>query len=119
MKLTEFFSKPMEIRNRSKEQTTDSMKDDVYWYILDHDRLHKDYFFPIANKIKGLEECGDDMVLELYMPMINKGCKEYFKHKNMEGKLGKKFPLDMREELCRRLHDHFFDDVSNDKYKLG
>ena len=119
MKLNEFFSKPMEIRQKGKEQTTDNMKDDLYWYMLDHDRLHKDYFLPIAKKIKGLKECGDDMVLELYMPMVVKGCKEYHKKNQMEGKLGKKFPKELRDELCRKLHSHFFKDVQSNKYKLG
>ena len=119
MKLYEFFSKPMEVRQVGKEQTTDNMKDELYWYILDHDRLHKDYFFPIAKKLKGLKECSDTMVLELFMPMVIKGCKEYYKKHHMEGKLGKRFPEELREEICRRLHDHFFTDVKTDKYKLG
>jgi hypothetical protein len=37
----------------------------------------------------------------------------------MQGKLGKLFTKEMREELCHRLHDHFYDDVTKGQYKLG
>lgn len=119
MTLNEFFSKPMEIQNRGKEETSDKMKDELYWYILDHDKLHKDYFFPIAKQLKGMKECDDNTILELYMPLVIKACREFHKQHKLAGKLGKEFPKKMREELCRRLHDHFFNDIKSDKYKLG
>lgn len=121
MILKEFFSKPIDIsaNQKSREDTRNIKKDDLFWYILDHDKLHKDYFFPIAKKIKTLKECDANQILELYMPMVKKGCKEYYEYKKLNGKLGKLFPKDMREELCHRLHDHFFDDVKHDKYSIG
>ena len=121
MKLIEFFSKPIDIKQSQKDEKSSSnnIEDDLFWYILDHDRLHKDYFFPIAKQIKKIKNCGPDQVLELYMPMVNKGCKEYYHSKKMEGKLGKCFPKEMREELCQRLHDHYYNDIVNEKYKLG
>ena len=121
MILKEFFSKPIDIsaNQKSREDTKNIKKDDLFWYILDHDKLHKDYFFPIAKKIKTLKDCGPDEIIELYMPMVKKGCKEYYEHKKLSGKLGKLFPDDMREELCHQLHDHFFDDVQHDKYSIG
>lgn len=120
MKLFEFFSKPINVSSSQKDDNQNKIKkDDLFWFILDHDKLHKDYFFPIAKKIKSLKECPSEMVLELYMPMVNQGCKEYYSHKKLSGRLGKLFPKDMREELCHRLYDHYRDDIKNDRYKLG
>ena len=84
--------------------------DDLFWYILDHDKLHKDYFFPIAKKIKKLKECDDTMVYEMFMPMVVK---------EMKGKMGERFPVKMREGLCKRMYDHYRDDINKDRYKIG
>ena len=119
MKLLEFFNKPMDVNQKKKDKENPDFKDELFWYILDHDKLHKDYFFPIANKLKKLKECGPEMVLELYMPMVEKGCKEFYHTKKMQGKLGAVFPLKFRESMCHRLHDQFYDDVQADNYKLG
>ena len=120
MKLMEFFGKPVDMyKEMSKERNGDHIGDDLFWYIIDHDKLHKDYFFPIAKKLKSLKECGREMVLELYMPMVNKGCKEFYSEKKLDGRLGKVFPAQLRESICERLHDHYFDDIRNGRYKLG
>lgn len=121
MKLLEFFSKPIDIRSnqKNKHQNNNVKTDDLFWYIIDHDKLHKDFFFPIARKLKNLKECDAEMVLELFMPMVKKGCKEFYVHEKMDGKLGKIFPKDLREELCHRLYDHYKDDIQKDKYNLG
>ena len=95
------------------------MNDDLFWFILDHDKLHKDYFFPIAKKLKKIKECGDEMIREIFMPMVVKGCKEYYADKKLNGRLSKKFPLEMREELCKRLYNQYNEDIKKDKYKLG
>lgn len=119
MLLNEFFSKPIEIDQKHKDVNSAKKEDDLFWYILDHDKLHKDYFFPIAKKLKKLKECGDSTIFELFMPMVVKGCREYYAGNKMEGKLGKEFPMEMREELCKRLYDHFREDLKQDKYQLG
>ncbi len=121
MLLKEFFSKSLEVTSpQSKDkQDTSKMDDDLFWYILDHDKLHKDYFFPIARKLKNIKECGNEMIYELFMPMVVKGCREYYADKKLTGKLGKKFPLEMREGLCKKLYDHYQENIKKDKYKIG
>lgn len=120
MLLKEFFSKSLEFQGQLKNSHNHDLdKDDLFWYIIDHDKLHKDYFFPIAKKIHKLKECGPTMVLELFMPMVKKGCKEYYTYKEMKGKLGKSFPLTIREELCQKLYDHYKEDILKEKYKIG
>ena len=121
MLLKEFFSKPIDIEQNQKnnKQEMQGLHDDLFWFILDHDKLHKDYFFPIAKKLKENGVCDTPKILELFMPMVVKGCREYYEDKKLKGKLGKVFSKELREELCKRLYDHFKEDVKKDKYKLG
>lgn len=119
MKLYEFFSKPIEIGKKGQNLDVDKLSDDLFWYIIDHDKLHKDYFFPIANKLRKMKQCEPEQVLELFMPMVIKGCKEYYQDKELTGKLGKEFPKELRDGMCHRLYDQYSEDIKKDKYKLG
>lgn len=121
MKLVEFFSRPLDIASNQKgrDEQTNVKKDDLFWFMLDHDKLHKDYFFPIARKLKKNSNCTPETVLELFMPMVKQGCKEYYSKNKLKGKLGRVFPKDLREEMCQRLYDHYRDDIQNEKYQIG
>ena len=121
MFLKEFFSKPIDIdvNQKTKSEQTQSQMDDLFWFIVDHDKLHKDYFFPVARQIKKMKECTESEVLEMFMPMVIKGCKEFYIHENMKGKLSKCFPKDLREDICKRLYDHYVEDIKAGKYNLG
>lgn len=119
MLLNEFFKPTQEVGQKKADEQNPKLGDDLFWFIIDHDKLHKDYFFPIAKKLHSLKECGPEMILDMFMPMVIKGCKEYYADKKMTGKLGKTFSKELREELCQRLYDHYNDDVKKDIYKLG
>lgn len=121
MLLKEFFSVPLSIDQNQKKpnDVNQNWQDDLFWYILDHDRLHKDYFFPIAKKLKSLKECGTRQIVELFMPMVVKGCKEFYLERDMKERMSKCFPLDLREDLCQRLYDHYKDDIQKNKYVIS
>ena len=53
------------------------------------------------------------------MPMVNKGCKEYYHEKKLKGHLGKIFTKELRQDTCERLYDHYKEDIIKGKYKLG
>ena len=118
MLLTEFFKPSFEPKQK-KDKQDPKINDDLFWFMIDHDRLHKDYFFPIAKKLRKLENYRPEMILNTFMPMVIKGCREYYADKKMQGKLGKVFSKDLREEMCKRLYDHYKDDIKKDVYKLG
>jgi hypothetical protein len=121
MLLNEFFGKSIKpIKDKNKGQDNGNLSDDLFWYIVDHDKIHKDYFFPIAKKIKNKKEDLDkEQVVSELMPMVVKGCKEYYAHKKLKGRLGQVFSKELRKEMCERIFDHYKEDVANDKYKLG
>jgi hypothetical protein len=122
MLLNEFFGKAIDASKKVSAKKDDDKKinDEVFWFIIDHDKLHKDYFHPIGSKIKRQGKNADrEKLIKEFMPMVEKGCKEFYHKNKMVGKLGKLFPKEMREELCGKLCDHYCDDVLQDKYTLA
>lgn len=110
MLLKEFFGKPLEISDsRDIRSKQDTQSDRVLSFILEHDRLYKDYLIPLLDKVKKSNQKGKldqiDHVAE-FLPLVNKGCKEYYAHHNLKEKLGKLFPRQFREDLCKKLFDY-------------
>ena len=111
MLLTEFFGKAKQIHLKpGKDKDENKMHDELFWFILDHDRLHKDYFFPISKKIK--QNIDQKEILDDLMEMVKKGCKEFYTHNKMEGKLGKLFPEELRKDICQKLYDHYQENLN-------
>jgi hypothetical protein len=123
MLLKEFFGKPVDMyKEMSKNREDKSIQDDLFWYIIDHDKLHKDFFHPVAVKLKKANKDGKidkEEMCDAFMPMVEKGCKEYYSHKKLSGRLGKVFSKELRQDMCERLYDHYREDIVKDKYKLG
>jgi hypothetical protein len=121
MLLNEFFGHSINLKTSDKKDDK-NQSDELFWYFIDHDKLHKDYVMPIAQKIKHSHKKGTvdvKALVDSFMPMVEKGCMEFYHKKKLEGSPGKVFPKEMREELCQRLYDHYCDDVLKDEYKLG
>jgi hypothetical protein len=124
MLLNEFFGKSIDIKKSSSDEKHDDKNtaNELFWYFLDHDRLHKDYVIPLARKIKHAhhtESLNKSKFVKEFMPMVNKGCLEYYEENDLKGRPETLFSKDLREELCEKLYDHFCDDIVKDKYKLG
>lgn len=117
MKLLEFFGRTVNPKTSPDKENEKFSKDDLFWFLVDNDNLHKTYFFPIAKKIKKQEP--RNKIIKDFLPMVNKGCLEFSKKEKILGKPSKLFPKDLREELCQKLYDHYRDDVIRDQYNLG
>lgn len=123
MLLNEFFGKPADIgKKMSKDQDDQKLGDELFWYIVDHDRLHKEFFHPLATKIKKQQDGGkvdkEKTVLE-FAPMVKKGCLEFFKSKKMKGHPEKIFNKELFKDMCEKLYDHYSQDIQKDQYTLG
>ena len=130
MKLYEFFGN---IKHDNKEDKEDpanqqraekeqEMADDLFWFILDNDRLHKEFFLPLAKDIakKHKEKSNEDTHdYKLWMPMVSAACVQYFKKRDVEGNPAEVFNKKFRSELCQRLADHHHKDIIDNAYKLG
>ena len=123
MLLNEFFGKPADIgKKMSKDQDDQKLGDELFWYIVDHDRLHKEFFHPLATKIKKQQDGGkvdkEKTVLE-FAPMVKKGCLEFFKSKKMKGHPEKIFNKELFKDMCEKLYDHYSQDIQKGQYTLG
>lgn len=130
MKLFEFFGNinhnPNEANDRDPEalgkEQEQELSDQVFWYILDHDDLHKKHFMDLAKEIRNTnkENSKDDTHdWKLWMPMVKEGCMEFFKEHKVDGHPADTFHKEFRVDLCKRLADHHHKDIIKDEYKLG
>jgi hypothetical protein len=118
MLLTEFFGKSIDINKElSKKRDDKGITDEVFWYIIDHDKLHKDHFHDIADKIKKTKDHDKESLVRDFMPMVHKGCREFYHHRKMPGKFEHIFTKDMALDLCERLYDHYREDVVKGEYE--
>lgn len=117
MLLKEFFGRSLDVKPKSEEKDKLSQNDELFWYMLDHDRLHKDYALPLSQRIKKAHHKGNPdtkSLINAFMPMVEKGCMEFYHRKKLTGKIDKLFPEDMKEEMCQKLYDHFCEDILSD-----
>lgn len=101
------------------QQNREELNDVVYWYILDHDTLHKKHGVPIAYKMANLkkqDKLERDKFVDCWMPMVKEGCMAYYKENRLEDDPKDLFTIEMRKDLCHRLADQYFNDVLNDEY---
>lgn len=121
MKLFEFFGKsinqkPSQVENNKIDQNH------LFEFIIEHDTLYKEYFIPLALEIyKNLKEdkLNKKEVIEKFMPMVKKGCLEFYKKNKLNGKVGKLFNEEIRNQMCEKLYDHYVENLRKEKYNLG
>lgn len=126
MKLYEFFGSVSYDENQDNKKQDDIMSkeeendlaDEIFWYIIDNDDLHKKYFMPIARQIK---KSDNDQAHDwkLWKHMVLAGCKKYYEEHEVPGNPKEVFNKKFRIDLCKRLTEHYHDDIMNDEYNLG
>ena len=129
MKLYEFFGVPQyeEEKDASDElsgKTADEeekLADEVYWFILDDDHLHKECFMPLAQEIsEKMKNKSFDRgeFTKKWMPMVNKGCLKFYKKHEMIDDPKDVFTLEMRKALCQRFAEEHHSAIEKGEYKL-
>lgn len=120
MKLYEFFGSLDNKDHRDKnedgkvtQEEKDQFKNDLFFYILDNDNLHKEQFFKIKEEISHNKECENNV----WMPLVTKGCLEYYKENRLQDDPKDLFDSEFREELCTMLDDHYRKDIIEGEYK--
>jgi hypothetical protein len=119
MLLNEFFGKAIDVSKKidAKKDNNDNLLNNLFYYIIDHDKLYKEYFLPIAKLMIKNEGMGKKCTEE-FMLMVKKGCLEFYKKNKMKGEPKKLFPKEMRDELCEKLHDHYREGIIKKEYKI-
>ena len=125
MKLFEFFGNinhnPNEDQNKDPQspgkEEEQELCDNVFWFILDDDDLHKKYFMPIAKELKAkYADTTDDASRDwkTWIPMVNAGCMKYYKEHKLEQHPSDAFSKEFRRDLCKRLEDHYHESIEKD-----
>jgi len=130
MKLYEFFGNishdidqdKSEYPNALGNEEEQELEDQLFWFIIDHDDLHKKYALPNFKEIKNKhqeDEKTSNHDWKMWMPMVKNGCAEFYKEQDIKGDPRDFFNKEVRINLCKRLVDHFHKDIINDEYKIG
>ena len=129
MKLYEFFNVPVD--NKAKkfpnypgedQEEKEKMADEVFWYIIDNDALHKEYSLPFLRDVKSQVNSPNfnkTRFAKQWVPMVKKGCHLFYKHKKLKGDPKDIFDTEMIEDLCKRLGDKFFQEIQKTEYHIG
>ena len=126
MKLYEFFGTwqakgPMDVDNPMDKngdgnvtrEEKDQFKNDLFFYILDNDDIHKKQFYEVTEQIYADKKVDETV----WLPMVNRGCMEYYKDRQLQDDPSDLFTKEFREDLCKMLDDHFRKDVLKGEYK--
>jgi hypothetical protein len=129
MKLYEFFNVPFDRKEKDtstflkkSDEDKDKMSDDVFWFIVDHDNLHKEYVLPFVRDMKSQINSPDfnrGKFTKKWLPMVKKGCQLFYKHKKLKDDPKDLFSNELQDDLCKRLCDKFIEDVKEDSYNVG
>lgn len=128
MKLFEFFNIPPEEKTQNKPgslrpspEELEQMKDNVFWFIVDQDDLHKNYMLPLIKKY-GSEikdhNLDRNRFEKEWLPMINKGCGMYHKENELTMNPAELYN-DLKDDLAKRFVEKIISDIQDDAYSIG
>ena len=125
MRLLEFFNPKHENwekvdRDKDLVPQDTNLEDNIYYFIIDDDRLHKEHFLPLAinyYKQKDRKDFDRKSFAKSCLPMVKDGCRAYCKTLKLEdgipdGMLNK----GLFRSLAHRLVDQIINDVKEDAY---
>ncbi len=120
MKLYEFFGSFDDHRDKNKDgevsaEEKEQFKKDLFGFIIDNDIMHKKYFYDVSENIQQNEKCSESV----WMKMVNDGCLEYYKSKQLKDDPKDLFTKEFREDVCKMLDDHYRKDIVDGIYQFG
>lgn len=130
MKLLEFFGTAAQISDKPStddltgktEVDREKQADDIFWFMLDDDSLHKKYFIPLAREVVEQIKANKFNAKQFnpkWMPMVNQACIRFYNKEEMTGDPKDEFPFEFRKGLCIRFGEHVYDDIKKGEYNLG
>lgn len=97
----------------------DNLEDNIYYFILDDDRIHKEHFLPLAIDYynqKDNDNFDRKSFAKSCLPMVKDGCRAYCKSLKSEEIPDEMLNKDLFRSLAHRLVDQIINDVKEDAY---
>jgi DNA-binding transcriptional regulator YhcF (GntR family) len=130
MKLYEFFNVPVEQHEKENksfhkaksQEEKQKMADEVFWFILDHDALHKEHVIPSVRELAGQTMNPDfnrSKFAKQWIPMVSKGCTMFHKKNKMTQDPRDVFDDEFKDSLCKRFAEKFIKEINDKEYYIG
>jgi hypothetical protein len=129
MKLYEFFNVPVDKRQDKfpnypgqSLEDKEKMSDELFWFIIDHDSLHKEFVLPFVKDMKDQvtnPNFDKGRFTKGWMPMVRKGCSLFYKKKKLKDDPKDLFDDKVKEEICRKLCDKFVQEIKDGDFFIG
>jgi hypothetical protein len=123
MLLNEFFgnynaggAKNEDEKNKKKYEEAE-LADAIYEFILHNDKLHKEQFIPIAQKIH--RNPTQKHKSDIWLPLVTKGCMEFYHHNKMMEDPVKMFNEKFRFDLCELFANECNKHILKGDFDLG
>ena len=123
MLLNEFFGSydaagaKKEDEKHKKKYEEAELAEAIYEFILHHDKLHKEQFIPIAQQIH--RNPTKEHENEIWMPLVTKGCMEFYHHNKMMEDPLKMFHKKFRHDMCELFANECNKEILKGEYQLG
>lgn len=123
MLLNEFFGnydpagqKKSEERNKRKYDENE-LAELVYEFILNNDKLHKQEFIPLAQRVH--KHPTSEHHAKMWLPLVNKGCMEFYHHHKMTEDPKDLFHAKFRKSMCEKIANECVKQILRGDYQLG
>lgn len=123
MLLNEFFGsfdptgQKKEEEKNEKKYDEDELVEAVYEFIINNDKLHKEEFIPVALKIS--KNPTAEHSAKEWLPLVNKGCMEFYHHHKMNEDPLDLFSKDVRKKICQKMFTNGNKEILKGEYNLG
>lgn len=97
------------------------MAEQVFWFILDDDDLHKEYFLPVVKEMRAKHKAdpkSDESDWKLWMHMVKEGCIKFYEEHDVKGHPNDVFNKEFCIDVCKRIADHCHKDILKGEYKI-
>lgn len=129
MKLNEFFNVPIDPlkepdphHNHVSADEKERMANEVFWFILDNDSLHKEFVLPFVKDLKHLISSPNydkERFTKYWSPMVSKGCNLFYKKEKLKKDPKNLFDQEFKDGICEKLTEKFIEEIRNDYYQVG
>lgn len=106
-----------ESEKNSKKFDENELQEMIYEFIINNDKLHKEEFLPVAQRMS--RNPTSDHQAKIWLPLVNKGCMEFYHQNKMMEDPVQLFHKKFRKEMCEKIANEANKEILRGDYQLG